>query len=311
MGRPLLATDAELDEIILGPDSLVWQRFDDPRLFAAAGYALLLQVAHPTVGAGVRDHSTFEQDPWGRLLRTVDYLYLLTYAGREAAAVGRRLREAHKTIKGTNPDGTGYHALEPEAYLWVHATLLEGAVRAHLRFVGPLSREEIDRIYREYMPLGRLLGIRADEMPPSWPDFLEYFDDMVANRLVHHETVDRVMRSFEAPGRPPQLPPATERLWKLLRIAPARGLRVMTTGLLPPILRERFGLEWSRLNDLELRAVGAASRAAGPLIPGRLRNVGPEYLRWRAKEIARGPLGPGADAHANPGGDPQELASAA
>src|SRR5687767_4469128 len=103
MGRqPLLATEEELDEIILGPDSLVCRLFDDPRLFAASGYALLLQVAHPTVGAGVRDHSTFEQDPWGRLLRTVDYLYLLTYAGREAAAVGRRLREVHKQIKGEN-----------------------------------------------------------------------------------------------------------------------------------------------------------------------------------------------------------------
>jgi uncharacterized protein (DUF2236 family) len=296
MGRgPLLATDEEIERVVLAPDSLVCRLFDDPRLFAASGYALLLQVAHPTVGAGVRDHSTFEQDPWGRLLRTVDYLFLMTYGGRESAAVGRRLRDVHKQIKGTNPDGSRYHALEPEAYLWVHATLLEGAVRAHLRFVGPLSAEQIDQIYAEYMPLGRLLGIRADEMPASWWEFLEYFEDMVENRLVRHETVDRVLRSFEEPGRPPQLPPALDGLWKLLRMPPARGLRVMSTGLLPPVLRERFGLSWTTVNRIEFRAAAAASRAAGPLIPDRLRHIGPEYLRWRSGDIARGPLGAAAD----------------
>lgn len=300
MARPVLPSDEEIDELVLGPGSLVRERFDDPRLFGASGYALLLQVAHPTVGAGVRDHSTFELDPWGRLLRTVDYLYLMTYAGREAAAVGRRLREVHKPIRGANPDGSRYHALEPEAYLWVHATLIEGAIRAHLRFVGPLSTDEIETLYSEYMPLGRLLGIRAEDMPPTWAEFLAYFDDMVENHLVHHETVDRVLRSLREPGRPPQLPAGLERLWRLLRVPPARALRVTTIGLLPGVLRERFGVEWTAMNEVELRAIGAASRAVGPLLPHRVRHIGPDYLRWRADEIARGPLG--AAAH-RPGGD--------
>jgi hypothetical protein len=34
-----------------------------------------------------------------------------------------------------------------------------------------------------------------------------------------------------------------------------------------------------------------ASRALGPVLPSRLGNMGPSYLRWRADEIARGPLG--------------------
>jgi uncharacterized protein (DUF2236 family) len=273
----------------------VWQRFDDPRLFAASGYALLLQVAHPTVGSGVRDHSTFEQDPWGRLLRTTDYLFLLIYAGREAVNVGRRLREVHKQIKGTNPDGSRYHALEPEAYRWVHATLIEGGIKAHERFVGPLGRDEIERLYREYMPLGRLLGIRGSELPPTWSDFLDYFRDVVHNQLVHHETVDRVLRALEQPSTPPQLPPSIQRIWPLLRMPPVRALRIATIGLLPEVLRSRFGLHWSRLNEAELRSMAAVSRAVGPLIPRGYRHPGPGYLEWRADEIARGPLGPAAD----------------
>ena len=293
--RPVLPTDEEIDAIVLGPNSIVAERFDDVRLFAASGYALLLQVAHPTVGAGVRDHSTFEQDPWGRLLRTVDYLYLMVYSGREAANVGRRLREVHKAIKGANPDGSRYHALEPEAYAWVHATLVEGAIRAHLRFVGPLAQDEIERMYAEYMPLGRLLGLRSEQLPPDWPSFLAYFEDMVENTLVRHETVDRVLRSLNEPSRPPQLPAAVDRLWRLVRVPPARALRATTIGLLPPVLRERFGVPWSSVNDAEFRGIAAASRAIGPVLPRRLRHMGPDYLEWRADEIARGPLGPAAE----------------
>jgi uncharacterized protein (DUF2236 family) len=288
---PILPTDEELDEIILGPQSLVWQRFDDIRLFFAAGYALLLQVSHPTVGSGVRDHSTFERDPWGRLLRTTDYLFLLVYGGREAAAVGRRLRELHKPIRGANPDGSHYSALEPEAYAWVHATLFQGAIAAHLRFVGALTDEEIERLYAEYIPLGRLVGVRSDDLPPDWAGFQGYFEAMVDERLERHETVDRVLRSLTSPGPPPQLPAAVQRVWGLLRLPPAEVLGVSTIGLLPPALRERFGVEWGPVRDAELRALGAASRGLGPLLPQRLRRMGPAYLRWRAEAIARGPLG--------------------
>ena len=68
-------------------------------------YPLLLQVAHPTVGAGVRDYSDFERRPWNRLLRTIDYVTLLVYGGGDAAPAGRRLRELHKRFKGTREDG--------------------------------------------------------------------------------------------------------------------------------------------------------------------------------------------------------------
>ncbi|MGH2953430.1 MAG: oxygenase MpaB family protein [Solirubrobacterales bacterium] len=295
MGSPVMPSEAEVKEIVLGPNSLVWRRFSDVRLFAGAGYALLLQVAHPTVGSGVRDHSTFEQDPWGRFLRTSDYLNLLVYGGREAAAMGRRLCELHKQIRGTNPDGTSYHALEPEAYAWVHATLLEAALRAHELFVGRLEPHEVDRFYAEYMPLGRLVGVRAGDIPGDWAGFREYFDAMVAERLEHNETVDRVLRSIVEPPAPPPFMARAAPLWRLLRIAPSRALRLATIGMLSPELRERFGVRWTRTNRAELRAVAAASRAAGPLIPRRLQLMGPGYLRWRADEIYKGPLGAGGD----------------
>ena len=104
----------------------------DARLYVVMLYPLLLQVAHPTVGAGVRDYSDFEQPSVG------------------PAAARRRLRQPAR-LRGPRsgrrrPPAAGgctggctacartasrYHALEPEAYAWVHATLLETYVAGH------------------------------------------------------------------------------------------------------------------------------------------------------------------------------------
>ncbi len=40
-------------------------------LLFGGGRALLLEVAHPLVAAGVADHSNFREDPFGRLQRTL------------------------------------------------------------------------------------------------------------------------------------------------------------------------------------------------------------------------------------------------
>ena len=157
----------EVAGLVIRPGSITWRRGGDPRMFLVAGYALTLQVAHPTVGSGVRDHSTFEQAPWKRLLATLDYVNLTVYGGEDAAAVGRRLRDYHKAIKGTNPDGSRYHALEPEAYAWVHATLVDGLVSAHQHFGRPMRPDQIERLYREWLGIGRLIGIRPGQLPPD------------------------------------------------------------------------------------------------------------------------------------------------
>src|SRR5437764_2499574 len=141
MEAAVLPREEQFAELAIVPGSVTWRYASDARAMLGAGAALLLQVSHPTVAAGVREHSEFERDPWGRLLRTLDFVNLLIYGGPEAAArTGRALREMHRRIKGVDPDGKRYHALEPEAYAWVHATLAEVIVRAHRLFGRRLSR---------------------------------------------------------------------------------------------------------------------------------------------------------------------------
>ena len=75
----------EAVRLAVGPESITWRRAGDARTMFGAGAALLLQVAHPTVAAGVREHSDFKSDPWGRLWRTLDYVHMLVYGGPDAA----------------------------------------------------------------------------------------------------------------------------------------------------------------------------------------------------------------------------------
>src|SRR5207248_8098849 len=108
-------------------------------------------------------------------LSTMDYVSVLVYGGRDAVAAGRGLRRLHRRFKGTKPDGTRYSALEPEAYAWVHATLIATYTNANARFGTALTPTETNRFYAEYRGLGRLIGVRERDLPDTWPGFCAYF----------------------------------------------------------------------------------------------------------------------------------------
>jgi uncharacterized protein (DUF2236 family) len=289
MSARLFPSDAEVDGILTGPDSLSWRRTSDVRLQAVMLYPLLLQVAHPTVGAGVADYSDFEERPWDRFLRTVDYVSLLVYGGREAVAAGRRLRALHGAFKGVREDGQSYHALEPQAYAWVHATLIETYVVGHAHFGKPMRPDEIERFYAEYRGLGRLIGVRDGDLPADWSGFRSYFDGMVGHGLAHTAAVDRVMGALHRSPPPPIKIPSP--LWSVLRLPAAQVLRLGGIGLMPAELRTRLEIDWSGADALQFQALGALSRSLTPVMPTRLRITGPAQLRWRREAIADGPLG--------------------
>jgi uncharacterized protein (DUF2236 family) len=292
MTARLFPQPTELDEILVGPESVAWQRASDVRLYLVMVYALLLQVAHPTVGAGVRDYSDFERRPWHRLLRTIDYVTLLVYGGEEAAPAGRRLRELHERFRGMREDGERYHALEPDAYAWVHATLIQTYVTGHAHFGTPMQAGEIERFYREYRSLGRLIGVRERDLPATWSEFCEYFDRMLREELVRTESVDRVLAAIRRVPPPPV--PVPGLVWRALRVPAGDALRLGAVGPMTGALRERLGIPWSRRDEARFRLLGATSRGLGPVLPKRLKVTGPAQLRWRREAIERGPLGPGA-----------------
>jgi uncharacterized protein (DUF2236 family) len=294
----LFPAEHEIPDLLVGRDSITWRYASDSRLYFVMLYALLLQVAHPVVGAGVRDFSDFEQRPWNRLLRTIDYVTVLVYGGTDAAAMGRRLRALHKGFKGVREDGRPYYALEPEAYAWVHATLLETYVAGHERFGRPMRPEQKERFYREYRGLGRLIGVRDKDLPATWPEFRTYFDETCANDLVRTVSVDRVLAATQG-DVPPPLPIMPDLVWRAIRVPASRAMWLGGVGMLTPELRDRFGIDWTHKDERALERIGRTSRALTPVLPRPLQIVGPAQLRMRRRAFERGPLGPrNALAHA-------------
>jgi uncharacterized protein (DUF2236 family) len=283
----VLPSEDEARRLLVGPGSVTWQRASDVRLYPISLYPLLLQVAHPVVGAGVRDFSDFDRRPWNRLVRTLDYVQLIVYGGEEAIAVGRRLREVHKGFRGVREDGRPYNALEPEAYAWVHATLIESYVAGHQHFGTPMSPAERETFYREYRGLGRLLGVRERDLPDSWDGFSDYFDAKLGE-LVPTASVARVLGTV---GNAPMPFPMPRAIWRALRIPAARLLWLGGIGPMAPALRERLGIRFTRSDERAFRALARASRATDPVLPQALRITGPPQLRARRRAIARGPLG--------------------
>jgi uncharacterized protein (DUF2236 family) len=290
MGEVFPEPDEAL-RLAVGPESITWRRAGDMRTMFGAGAALLLQVAHPTVAAGVREHSDFKSDPWGRLWRTLDYVHMLVYGGPENAVnTGRAMRAMHRRIKGVAPDGRRYHALEPVAYAWVHATLAETIAGSHERFGRPLTADQRTRFWTEWRGLGRLLGIRESDLPATWDGFRDYIEEMCATRLEPSDVVDDVLASLAEPT-PPAVRGVGPRAWKAITLPTSHTMRLATVGLLPETARRALALEWTRANELELGAIGRVWRAATPVMPRGLRVVGPGYLRWRSDAIAGGPFG--------------------
>lgn len=288
-----LISDEEARELLLGPDSVCWRFASDARLYLVMLYPLLLQVAHPTVGAGVRDFSDFDSRPWQRLLRTLDYVSLLVYGGEDAIEGGRRLRALHKNFKGEREDGERYYALEPEAYAWVHATLLHSYVVGHSQFANPMSPAQTESFYREYRNLGRLIGVRRRDLPETWSEFESYFDEVSRTELVINDSVTRVLHSVQMVGPPPL--PMPDPIWRLARVPARRALWIGGIGLVDPALRRRLEIPWSSGDERTFNALGRLTRGLTPVMPKRLQILGPAQLRMRRRAIARGPLGPAAD----------------
>ncbi|MEV4316008.1 oxygenase MpaB family protein [Actinocrispum sp. NPDC049592] len=257
---------------VLGPGSVAWRTALDWRLLLGSGRALLLQVAHPTVGAGVAQYSNYRAEPWQRLQRTVDSMMLQTFGGERAAAEARRLRELHRGFTGVDHHGNRYSALNPDAYWWVHATLFEGALDVHRNFGTPLPVSVQREYYAEWRSLGELLGIKPHRMPVTLEGFWDYFSGMVVNHLEDNKSVRDLLDALgeRHPLQPPWWP-LPSAMWRAAGPIGARTMMTATVGTLPPVFRERLGLQWTRWDERRLDVLKKAVRVAMPMVPVRYR----------------------------------------
>ncbi|HEX4811695.1 MAG TPA: oxygenase MpaB family protein [Nonomuraea sp.] len=268
-----------------GPGSMHWDTAGEYRNLLVAGSALVLQTMHPAVGAAVAEHSTYESDPWGRLDRTLASVQKWVYA--DGPAEGERLRDLHRPISGVDEHGRPYHALNGEAWAWVHLTLFERFITLNRYFGTPLTAEEQHRLYAESRRLGAILRVPEREMPDGLEAFWRYFDDMVANRLEAHPTALDVLAGLRGTPAPPGVPGPLRRLWTPVARATGAFNHFLAVGTLPPAVRAKLGLRWTAREERRLRRVGHAVALLTPRLPERLRYMPIAYRARRAAGRAR------------------------
>lgn len=250
-----------------GPGSATWHINSEAALILGGGRALILQVAHPLVGAGVEHYSRFHTDRWGRLTHTLDVMGQIIFGDAATAQRGaERMRRAHARIQGTvsagNAAGRPYDATDPTLVLWVWATLVDTSIVTYERYVRRLRRDEIARYYEEQKRFAYACGVPVGDCPDTFADFTAYFAGMVASTL---EPTTAAHHVAEIALNPLDLPRLAAPLLALIS-AP-------TIGLLPARLRDELGLRWSPGRERTLDLTAYTSRRVVPLMPHRVRHV--------------------------------------
>jgi uncharacterized protein (DUF2236 family) len=264
---------------LFGPGSMTWQVNREAVLLAGGGRALLLQVAHPSVAAGVVHHSDYDTDPYGRLYRTLDVTTRMTFGSTATAEkAAERLRGVHVPVHGERGDGERYFALDPDLLLWVWATLVETSVLIYTRYVRPLSLEQIEGYYQEQTRFAAACGVPDGHWPESWGAFMAYYEEMLRDACTVSDDSKRIAEAIVDPTMPGLLKPAARPAVELLNLA--------TVGLTPPEIRERYELSWGPRRERLLQASTAAVRRMLPLLPSLLRDFPPARSADRRAKTA-------------------------
>ncbi|HXR31754.1 MAG TPA: oxygenase MpaB family protein [Solirubrobacterales bacterium] len=231
--------------------------------------ALLIGALEPLTYTGTMLSTTSGDRPFQRLARTAKIQETILLGTREEAdealAVVHRL---HERVKGTLPEaagghpaGSSYSAFDPELMLWTLAVIADSGRAMYETMVRPLSADEREALWQDYVRFGELFGLPRNEVPASYREFSAWWEERMSSpdlQATEHGLAMAPLVAFEQP-----VP------------APARGNLVaqnhLIKGTLPPRVRQIFGIRWSRAHEASFQAMAAAHRRARRFFPYRMR----------------------------------------
>lgn len=249
-------------KLLFTPNSLYW-RVNREWLIALAGpRALLLELAHPAIAAGVAQHSNYRGDPFGRLYRTMKTMTEISFGtDAERSVALKHFFACHRRVTGAVRDAKemeeiAYDARDPELQFWVLATLIDSVVRVYEKFVAPLTFADKCAYYDDCARLARVLGISHAAIPNSYDAFCAYMEAMLsADVLCVTQNARDIVNALFAP---------TPRGYA------TRGFSFVGIGMLPPRVRAEYGFGWNDARETNLERLANAARRVRPLIPHAL-----------------------------------------
>ena len=269
------------------PGTVTWKVNREIIVIAGWGGAILLQLAHPLIAAGLADHSSFRgslMTSFKRLSSTVGAMLALTFGTEEEVIdAAARINAIHDRVSGRLDEPAGqfeagrrYSAHDSELLRWVHATLLESIPETYELLVGRLTADERDRYCAEATIMEPLLDIDAGLLPRDSAQLAAYMGEMLhSGRLAFTPTSRSLARAI-------LFPPGWRLLWPMFR-----PVQLITIGLLPPAIREGYGFTWTARDARALSRWTAAVRFLHRAAPLFVREW-PAARRRRAGSVTNG-----------------------
>lgn len=252
------------NESYFNSSSVIRRIYREGAVLLSGGRAILLQLAHPFVAAGVDDHSNFQSEILKRLYRTLLFMQNLVFDDRRRVEKTLdHFHDMHERIRGRLAHdagcfhaGTPYSGRDPQAKLWVHATFIDTSLKVYERFVTSLSDEERHSYYSDTLLIARLMEIPDEILPSTLEEFHDYMKSMLSSdTLAVTETARRLGNAVLYPqvGFFPSLS--------------AGLLRFVTAGILPERFRREYGLKWDSTHQFFLNRLSFLIRSLRPIAP--------------------------------------------
>ncbi|MEZ0095080.1 oxygenase MpaB family protein [Streptacidiphilus sp. EB129] len=169
-----------VDAGLFGPSSVTWHLHADPAMWIGGISALHLQALHPLAACGIVQNSSFEEDPFGRLVSTGAFIVQTTWGTRaQAEQAGARVRAVHARMSLRDPSTGTIHRLDsPDLLLWVHCALTRSNLHAVRRSGLMLTSRQADRYIHEQRSIAALVGLDPTDAPGSVADLEDYLTGM-------------------------------------------------------------------------------------------------------------------------------------
>jgi uncharacterized protein (DUF2236 family) len=273
---------------LFGPESITWKVHGEPVLLLGGLRSLYMQALHPRAVAGVAQNSGYKADPWGRLVRTSDYVGTVIYGSTaEVEAAASRLRRLHSRMSAVDPrTGERFRIDDPDLLRWVHVTEFESflttAVRAGLR----LTPDEVDGYYTEQLRAAELVGLDPATVPSTAAEVAAYYEAVRPELGLTKDGAETAL-FLTAPPVPDDWGSRALRLG--LSLGPARwayfGIAGTAVGLLPAWARKMYGgLGWPTTDAAASLSVRGLRAVIGGVLATLPEHYGVPPLRRAAME---------------------------
>lgn len=242
-------------------------------LFAGSGAALLLQAAlpgirHEETSGGHHELATELVDALQAHISYVSNLVFGTRAERKTLLDLLSRGEAPGLGGGRN----NRFAHHPPLQLWMAATLYATSTDFYQRVYGRVDYDTAQRGYSEFTLIMNCLGMPAGTWPETRQAFWSFWDDQVSQLTVSSDAAafaKDLRESTEVPG------------W-VQKIKPF--LRAVTIEMLPPKLRDAYGLRSTATTRALYRTWMGFSVAVYPAMPNKMRSYPLRYYRDRLRD---------------------------